>query len=197
MTVYECAFRYRVGADDFFNVVHYDITGDDPPDLQDLTDEIVAAWAAGIGDHVAAAVTFNSVIYRLDIDGSVGVEVIPTGGPEPGTATVNNWAGQMAVLLQKKTNGIVRPNLGRMFIPGVFTSALTAGGEWSVDIVQAAEAFGNAIVLISFAGNGVAQMLIKASNPTAPNTNAYNEVAECNSLAIPSALQSRKKGRGA
>jgi len=197
MTVYEVALHFQSGADDFYNVVHYDITGDEPLDLQDLTDEIFIEWIATLGTITAPAMSFIDITYRLDIDGSVGSTVSPTAGAAPGTATNNNWMGQSALLVQKRTGGLVRPTLGRAFCVGISTSNFTAAGEWSSGVTAIAESFWDNIILVPFAGNGNAEMLLKAGNPAAPNTNAYNSVTECVALANPSALQSRKKGRGA
>lgn len=197
MTIYECAFHFAVGSNDYFNVVHYDITGDSPLDLQDLTDEIVSAWSASIGTITSTTQTFRGVVYRLDIDGSVGTEITPTGGAVAGTAANDEFAGQIALLVQKRTGSLVRPTLGRAFISGLSTSNLNSFGEWNSTALGQAETFWDGIIIVPFAGNGQAEMLLKASNPEAANTVAYNSVTECVALPIPSALQSRKKGRGA
>lgn len=196
MTVYEVAFRFQAESNQFYNVVHYDITGDEPLDLQDLTDEIVSSWATNCASVIAPAVSFEDITYRLDIDGSIGATFTPTGNAEPGTATDNQWAGQMAMLVRKKTNGLVRPNLGRAFVVGITSEGLGSDGFWTGTVKTAVEAFWDNIILVPFAGNGQAEMLLKASNPEAPNTNAYNSVAECTALRNPSALQSRKLGSG-
>lgn len=197
MTVYECAFHFSVGSNDYYNVVHYDITGDDPLDLQDLTDEIVSQWNTDMGSVVAPAISFDDITYRLDIEGSIGQTVVPTGGAVSGSAGDDQFAGQIAVLVRKKTNGFVRPVLGRAFAVGITSNGLNSFGEWTNGVLTAVEAFWDNIILVPFAGNGQAEMLLKAGNPEAPNTNAYNSVAECEAVGIPSALQSRKKGRGA
>jgi hypothetical protein len=196
MAVYEVAIRYAAAGQSFFNVVHYDITGDTPLDLQSLTDEIANAWVNECALRVAGAVTLEDITYRLDIEGSVGQTVVPTGGAKNGLAGDNQWAGQLAVLVQKKTNGFVRPVRGWAFQPGITSEGLNSSGEWTVAVAQDVEDFWDAIILVPFAGNGQAEMLLKASNPTAPNTNAYNSVVECDASTNPAALQSRKKGRG-
>ena len=197
MTVYEVALHFRGGGDDFYNVVHYDITGDEPLDLQDLTDEIALSFSTNLISVIAPAVGFEDVTYRLDIDGSIGNTIAPTGGSVSGAAASNQWAGQLAGLVQKRTGGFIRPNLGRAFVVGITSEGLSNLGEWTSAVTTAMEAFWDDIILVPFAGNGQAEMLLKASNPGAPNTNPYNSVTECVALSVPSALQSRKKGRGA
>ena len=197
MTIYEVAFHYGIGSNDFYNVVHFDITGDEPLDLQDLTDQIVTQWGSSQAAATTPQCSFRDITYRLDIIGSVGSTITPTAGAVAGNAANTNWGGQMAVLVQKKTNGLVRPVLGRAFCPGIAVGNLNEFGEWGAATLNACENFWDGIRIVPFAGNGQAEMLLKASNPAAPNTNAYNSVTECVALAIPVALQSRKKGRGA
>ncbi len=197
MTVYECALHWRAGSNDYYNVVHYDITGDTPLDLQSLTDNIASEWTSTYRSRVTSTVLFSGVVFRLDIDGSVGTEIQPTGGELAGTSANGEWAGQVAMLIRKKTNGLVRPVQGRAYVPGLVGGNLNSFGEFSTTALADVEAFWDNIILVPFAGNGQAEMLIKASNPAAPNTNPYNSVAECEAAPIPSVLQSRKKGRGA
>lgn len=197
MTIYEAAFHFQNGDDDYFNVVHYDVTGDEPLDLQDLTDEIVASWVTNLAPIIVPSMNFLGIVWRLDVPGSVSVEITPTGGAENGSNVVQSWVGQMAVLVRKSTGGTVRPTLGRAFVPGVNSQGFGSNGNWTAGILTACESFWDDIIIVPFAGNGQAEMLLKASNPTAPNTNPYNSVTECTALANPSALQSRKKGRGA
>lgn len=197
MTMYEVGLHFKVGSNDYYNVIHYDVTGDTPLDLQDLTDQLASEFVTNLADVIAPAISLEGVTYRLDIDGSVGTEFVPTGGAEAGLATDDQFAGQMALLVQKRTGGLVRPTLGRAFVAGVTSEALNSFGEWNATATAAAESFWDGIIIVPFAGNGQAEMQIKASNPTAPNTQAYSPVTECVALSIPSALQSRKKGRGA
>lgn len=196
MTVYECAFHFVGGVNNFYNVLHFDITGDTPLNLQDLTDEIVASWVANMSSTVSPAISFVDITYRLDSPGSVGSTITPTGGSEVGTAASSDWAGQLGMLVQKKTNGLVRPTLGRVFAIGITAGALTVNGTWAAANMSAVETFWDDIIIVPFADNGQAEMLIKASNPTAPNTNAYNSVVECTAKANPVTLHSRKLGVG-
>ena len=197
MTNYEAAFHFQAGSEDFYNVVHFNVTGDVPLDLQDLTDEICTLWANNMANRIAPAISFVGIVWRLDIDGSIGTEFTPTGGPKPGTAGDNQYAGQLAVLVQKRTNGLVRPVLGRAFVMGVTAEGLDANGQWTQGVATSIQVFWDNIKTVVFDGNGQAVMQLKASNPEAPNTNPYNTVNECRALLIPSVLQSRKKGRGA
>lgn len=150
-----------------------------------------------MANRIAPSVSFVGIVWRLDIAGSIGTEFFPTGGPKPGLAGDNQYAGQLAMLVQKRTNGLVRPVLGRAFVAGVTSEALDATGQWTQAAATSVQVFWNGIRTVVFDGNGQAVMQLKASNPDAPNTNEYNTVAECRALLIPSVLQSRKKGRGA
>lgn len=197
MTIYQVAVRQSHSPDDYFNVFYYDITGDTPLDLQDFVDEFAGIWSTELASIVAPNVVFEDITLRLDVDGSIGQTITPTGGAIAGTAADNQFVGQLAVLVQKKTGGFVRPNLGRAFLPGISTEGTNGASEWTTTVITAAEAYMDSIIIVPFAGNGQAEMLLKASNPTAPNTNAYNSVTECVALRTPSALQSRKNGRGA
>lgn len=197
MTQYELAFHWGVGSNDYYNVINYDIVGGDPPDFQAFVDTTAADYQNSMANVIAPAMEFRGVVFRLDIDGSVGTEVAPTAGPIPGQAGDDQFAGQLAVLAQKRTGGVVRPTLGRIFVPGVSAEGLNQFGEWTSNVTDAVEAFWTDMLLVSFSGGETATMQLKASNPNAPNTNPYNGVSSIVALSIPSALQSRKKGRGA
>jgi hypothetical protein len=196
MTVYEVVIEGRQGANDMLNVVHYDDGGTPPADWGDVT----AVLEGHLEDHLqlicGPRVTWLGLTYRIDTPGSVGVfEPLP-GGVLAGTNAEEDQLDQLAVLIRKRSTGAVRPVLGWAFQGGITAHGMDGAGRWSTAIVAEATAFWEDIRVINIAGPSTLQMVIKASNPTAPNTQPYSSVNTITSTTVPRTLRRRREAVG-
>lgn len=193
MAIYEVALKWGDSDSKYYNVLHFDITGQDPINFADMANEIGTAFTTHLATNIVSAVTLEGMVVREDTPGSVGQEFDIN---EAGTATNGDYAGALALQINKKTDGLVRPTRGWMFIPGVSATQLGTDGRWEGAVRTNAQLFVGDLLNFGFADAGNATMLIKANNPSAPNTNAYNEVLALGAAAVPKTLRSRQPGIG-
>lgn len=196
MPTYEVVLVYDQVGFEALNVLHYQPANANPINWQSICDEIAARWTANIATVIAPSVTFEGIRVREDIAGAVGVTYNVTGGAVAGTAADNQFAANLAMLVQKKSIGSIRPVLGRAYQPGVSSEGLTSNGLWSATVQTAVEAFWDVMIAIAAVGSPVLQLVIKASNPTAPNTQAYTEVDTTEANLNPKTQRRRTRGVG-
>ena len=196
MTVYEVVLEMDTPAGDMLNVVHYDITGTAPLDFQDFCDVIASDFDTYLKSIITAACSFRGVTIRLDTPDSVGASFVPTGGSVAGTNASNTLAPQMAALVRKQSGNLTRPTQGYAYQGGISAGGFTSAGRWSTAVNTAVKNYWDALLEVNFAGSGNAEMQIKASNPSAPNTVAYNPATLINVGGIPVTMRSRKEGVG-
>lgn len=197
MANYEVVLMGRADSGDILNVLHYDISLQDATVLQEMTDFIAAAFITHCQDRFVPDFQLRRVRFRPDSPGAVGVEYTPTAGPINGTATGGEYAGQLAALIRKHNDDGDRPAIGRAYVGGLATGQLTGEGLWEQNLINSLIDFWEAIRDINLVVSGeTAQMLIKASNPTAPNTSAYVDVDRITGGVNPVTQKSRKRGVG-
>ena len=196
MAVYEGVLRWGFNNNRFNTVLHYDDGGAGPPDFQEWTDDIRTKFANAGMPGLVNDLNFISVIWREDIPGGVGVNYVPTDGVLAGSAGASETAGQLALIIRKLGTGLVRPSQGRIYVPGVATSALLASGLWDGATSNALETMFEDILTIVDGSGVVGSMVIKASNPTAPNTVAYNPVSGLQAIGNPGTQRRRRLGVG-
>lgn len=196
MTVYECVLEYDSPSGEMLNVVHWDLTGTAPLNFQDFVDNLRTEFVNSLAAVIAPSVSFVAVTIREDSPGAIGIRYTPTAGSAAGTSTDNQYGPQLAALVRKRCENGQRPALGFAYQGGITSEGLTSAGRWSATVNNAVFAFWDANIIIPFAGDGQAEMVVKASNPTAPNTVAYNSVTSINVGGIPVTQKRRKEGVG-
>lgn len=196
MTVYEGVLRWGFNNNRYNTVLHYDDGGAGPPDLQEWTDDIRTKFATAGMPGLVNDLNLISIVWREDIPGGVGVNYVPTDGVLSGTAGASETAGQLALIIRKLGTGLVRPSQGRIYVPGVATSALQASGLWDAAISNALETMFEDILTIEDGAGVEGAMVIKASNPTAPNTVPYNRVVGLQATGNPGTQRRRRLGSG-
>lgn len=196
MTVYEGVIDWRFNSQIFNTVLHYDDGGSGPPDFQGLTDYIIDSFRTAGMPGLVNDLTCNFMTWREDTPGGVGVQRFPTSGAATGSAGASETAGQLALLIRKLGTGLVRPNKGRIYQPGVATSALTAAGLWEASTSNALETMWEDILEIEDGNGATLNMVIKASNPSAPNTQPYTLVSGLAAQGNPATQRRRRIGVG-
>lgn len=196
MTVYEGVINWEFNNNVFNTVLHYDNGQQAEPDFLGLTDYIRGEFdTAGMPDLVND-ISFASMRWREDVPGGVGTVFVPTSGALAGSAGASETAGQLALIIRKLGTGLVRPAKGRIYVPGVATSGLGSNGLWAGATSNALESMFEAILEINDGGGITLDMVIKASDPTKPNTVPYNPVAGLQALGNPGTQRRRRLGVG-
>lgn len=189
MAVYEVVFRGQVTTEPMVSVLHYDIVGS--TNFQALADRISVLMIPALRDLLSPSASYAGITTREDIPGGVGVAHNFTAGPVVGTNAQTDVWGLVAVNVRKQTAGGVRPAQGRIYQGGIPATAITAAGDIDVGYRLDLLAAWSLLRVIDFDTTGVASMVIKASNPTAPNTVPYNPVTAFSVLGRPT-KQSRR-----
>lgn len=194
--VYEIVLNGNLNQQQMLTVLHYDVEGADPINWQALADAMRVHIVTHLQAWLVPTAFYSSITVRQDIPGTVGVRYNFTLGNVTGTDANTDSFNQMAMLVRKQCNSTVRPNIGRIYQGGLTSEGTDGGGLWQLDVRTAVAAFWNAMLTIAFAGPATAQMVIKASKPTAPNTVAYNTVTTVNAQSNPVTQRRRRIGSG-
>lgn len=177
MTYFEAVLNFSTPTGDMKNVLHFNLSSTDSEDIQEATNTIMGQWNIIAADNFSGACTFESITWREDTPGAVGVEYSDPSGPYSGTFADGDYAPNAAMLVRKYHDSGSRPSRGRMYVGGLTAEALEATGRWNntnvSDVVSWVE------LIRSFTVGGGANtvdMVIKATNPTKPNTQPYTIV---------------------
>lgn len=192
MTIYEVVLEGAINSQPMLSVLHYDVTGS--TDFQALSDAFAIQIVAELRDLIVPNARWDGIRVREDIPGGVGVFYPFTGGSIIGTTTVTDCWALIAANIRKNAPGGQRPAQGRIYQGGIPADKVTAGGNieaaYALDLAAAWETMRS----MTFAGSGQADMVIKASNPAAPNTVPYNPVASLTTLLRPATQGRRNYG---
>ena len=189
MTVYEVVLNGRIDDQPMLTVLHYDITGS--TDFQAFANAISLIQIADMEDLLVPSATYTGITIREDVPGSVGITYPYTGGATGGQNATTDYWGIIALNVRKLTTTGVRPARGRVYQGGIPAVAVNDDGFMAGTYLADVNTYWNNMVTISFDGTGTAAMVIKATNPSAPNTVAYNPVSSMSTSARPS-KQSRR-----
>ena len=196
MAMYEVVLRYSSPSGAMLNVLHYNITGTAPLDFQSLTDTIGVIFTTQLAPSVCGTISYLGTTIREDTPGSVSADFDDVNGPRPGAAPTSHYAGPLAMLVRKRSGNLVRPAQGWAFQGGLTSESLGSDGKWTTPIADDVRDFWEDLLEVNFDGSGNAEMQIKATNPTAPNTVAYNPATLIAISRIPTTMKSRKEGTG-
>jgi hypothetical protein len=189
MTIYEVVFNGEVATQPMLTVLHYDIMGS--VDFQALADRIGVLMIPDFLDQLVPAAVYSGITIREDIPGSVGLTYNFTGGNLTGSNVTTDVWNIIAANVEKRTTSGNRPALGRVYQGGIPAVAVAATGNLEAAYATAVQDAWEALREIVFDSSGTANMQIKASNPTAPNTVPYNPVTSMVTSLRP-AKQSRR-----
>jgi hypothetical protein len=98
--------------------------------------------------------------------------------------------------VKKLSGGVVRPTYGWFMQGGITLDATETGNSWAALIRADVAAYAEDIRVLSIAGPSTLQMVIKASNPGAPNTQPYTPVNTMATRADPRTQRSRLAASG-
>jgi len=196
MARYEIVLEGRQGIEDMLTVLHYELSGTAPYDWQAMADLIRLDIVDNLQSVLVPNASYVGITVREDMPGSVGVFIPFTLGAIAGTVVDPDNITQVAALVRKTTGTLTRPNKGRVFQGGITARLANTVGSWEPALMTALEAFWNDMLTISFSGPSTATMVIKASDPTQPNTVEQNVVNFMSVAPLPSTLKRRKRGIG-
>lgn len=196
MAVYEVVLQGKQGVDDMLNVFHYEVPDGLTPDWQAGADE----WRAHIANYLQILsnpnVVYSGITVRLDSPGQVGVFYAFTSGDVTGTAAADDALREAAILVHKRNTSGTRPALGWFFQGGISVNATQGNGAWEGSATSDVELYADDIRILGAVATGGAQMVIKARNPTAPNTVPYAAVDAVRAVSTPRTVRSRRGSVG-
>jgi hypothetical protein len=189
MAVYEVTLEGELDANPMVTVLHYDISNS--TNFGALAQEILLLMIADLVEFLVPSASYSGITVREDVPGGVGTFYAFTGGPAAGTNVDDRYWGIICAQVRKLTSSGLRPAQGRVFQGGIPASNVDTDGRVVIALRVALTTFWEEMRDITFDTTGHAEMVIKASNPTAPNTVAYNPVTAINVSSKP-AKQSRR-----
>jgi len=197
MAVYEVVLEGRQDGDDMLNVFHYDVPDGQPLDWQAGADEIRAHLANYLADISNPNVSYLGITVRLDEVGQVGTFYGFTSGDVVGVDPNGDGLRQASFMVRKISQGGVRPVLGWFFVGGISVHGLTATGAWEGGIAVEVGNYADDIRILGSVAQTDVQMVIKARNPAAPNTQPYTLVDLMQpATGTPRTVRSRMIGSG-
>lgn len=196
MAVWEVVLNWVLDGTVAQNVLHYQDQSPASIDWVSFADIIRADIATHIEDTLVPSIAFTGITVREDVVGSVGQTYEPAAGDIVGTSINDQYARVIAMLVRKNANSTQRPNRGRVYVAGITSEHLDGAGEWDAGSRAAHNAFWLDMLDITITTGGDFAMVIKASNPTAPNTVAYNAVDSVGAQRIPATQRRRRIGVG-
>lgn len=196
MANWEIVIEGRQGSADMLNVLHYQSSGVEPPDFAAAATVIKGHLGDHLTTYAVPAVTWVGITVREDIPGSVGTFIPFPTGTLVGTNADADAVAQVAVFVRKRSQGLIRPTLGWAFQGGITVHGTNASFNWDTAILDAVEAYWEDIRIMTIAGPTTLTMVIKARNPTAPNTQAYSPVNAVEAAVSPRVLKGRRIGAG-
>lgn len=196
MPAYEVVLQGKQGNSDMLNVFHYDVPLPTPPDWQAGADEIREHLSNRLAPLASTNVTWTGISVRLDEVGQVAVVFPFTLGVLTGSNATPSQIRETAVLVYKRSTAGVRPVLGWFFQGGMVVDGAAANGLWESTITDAVLLYAEDIRILGNVVVGSTQMVIKARNPAAPNTQPYTLVDVMTLTDNPRTVRSRNALRG-
>lgn len=196
MTVYEVVLEGRQGNTDMLNVFHYEVQTGETPDWQLGADELRSHIANRLATLSMNNVLYTGITVREDLPGHVGVFYGFTAGDIGGSNSTSSQSRTLAMLVRKRSLGGIRPVLGWFFVGGLIAENLTNIGLWNTATTDAVTLYANDITVLGAVAASDVNMVIKARNPTAPNTQPYSVVDVCDVTVIPRNVRSRRQDLG-
>lgn len=196
MSFWEIVIEGRQGTSDMLTVLHYESSGVEPPDF----DAAATIIRGHLEDHLQTLcgprVSWEGITAREDILGSVGVFYPFSAGTLTGTNGDDDQVDVVTMLVRKQSQGLVRPTHGWFQQGGITTRTVGANNTWDALARDAVEAYAEDIRVLNIVGPTTLTMLIKASNPTAPNTQPYSVVNTLTTDETPRTQRTRLRGVG-
>lgn len=182
---------------DVLTVLHYEVvSGPDPADWQELSDEFRVAIAQQLTALMPDTVGYTGITVREDIPGGVGADFQFTAGPVNGLSTDQDMVTSNALLVRKLTAGGVRPSKGRIYQGNLTADRVNGLGRWLALTVTEVETFWETMRVVVLPSGSDVQMVIKASKPLNPNTVPYNPVTQLQGVDNPVTQRRRRIGSG-
>jgi len=194
--IYELTLLGKQLNQDMLTVLHYDFGDGSEPNWQAVSDLIREDMDTNLKAMLTPQSSYTGIRIRPDSPGAVGTEYPFSLGDLVGTGAGSDNLNQAAVLVRKLTNSSVKPTRGRVYQGGISVGATEADGKWVGLVRTALLAFWQDMKLLVPVGGPNGQMVIKASKPTAPNTQPYTVVTGIQVEGTPVTQRRRRLGIG-
>lgn len=191
MANWELVIEGRQGAQDMLSVIHYQDNSAGAVNWNDAATVIRGHLTDDLISSCGNRTTWEGITVREDIPGGVGISYPFSAGVLSGTYPAADHADVLTMLIRKKTVSLVRPTAGWAQQGGFSAAGLEPTGVWATSFTGAGEAFWESIRVLNLIDDVVLQMVIKARNPTAPNTQAYTAVSSVSAEPVPRTQRSR------
>lgn len=196
MANWEVVIEGRQGTNDMLNVIHYQSSGVEPPDF----DAAATVIRGHLEDHLQGdcgnRVTWIGITVREDIEGGVGTFFPFGAGTLTGSRSTPDHADILAMLVRKNTGSLVKPTKGWAKQGGLSADTLDPGGTWSTAVQGDVKDFWEDIRILNLTGPTTLTMVVKARNPSAPNTQAYTPVNAITVAQTPGSQDTRFPSSG-
>lgn len=196
MPFYEIVLEGKQAAFDMLSVLHYETVDNTELDWQEIANSLAAEIELKLLQVLVPNATYHGITYRLDEVGQLGTFVAFPNAPLVGENGSGDTITQSAVNITKVCAGGIRPASGRVYQGGIAVEYADSVGSWANALMDDLDDFWGDIRTLDQLGTEVLRMVVKASNPGAPNTNDYNPVTALISRSNPVTLQRRKRGTG-
>ena len=196
MTVYEVVLNGVSPSGACLTVLHYDYGTQDEPDWTAVADLIRSDMNANLTAVLAPSCKYTGITVREDSPGEVGQTYDFTSGDLAGAAADNQYLAAAACVVRKIAANLQRPNKGRVYQGMISSEGTTSGGLWTTTVRDALDDFWEDMIVVAPVDEPVGTMVIKAGNPSAPNTVAYNTVGSVSAQANPATQRRRRQGTG-
>lgn len=196
MPNFEVVLNGSLNEQDMLSVLHYEGSQPNPTQWQAIADYIRGLMVTDLQPVLVSECEYSGITVREDVLGAVGVEYVFTSGLLVGSSVNTDVANQMCVNVKKLTSSGSRPARGRVFQGGISTVSLTGTSTWDTALLGSLDNFWTAMITLADAAFPTLSMVIKASNPIAPNTVPYNPVTSIAVGGIPVTQRRRKQGVG-
>lgn len=196
MANWEVVIEGRQGNKDMLNVFHYQSSGVEPPDF----DAAATVIRGHLSDHLApicgSRVTWEGITVREDVAGGVGTFYPFSAGTLTGTQANPDQIDVVAMLVRKVTGSLVKPTQGWFMQGGITVQGVGNDNAWGSTVLTAVEDYAEDIRILNISGPTTLTMVIKARNPSAPNTQAYTAVNAFTAASQPKTQRTRFAGQG-
>jgi len=196
MPTFEVVLEGRQGLEDMLTVLHYETTTGLVLDWAEIAEALGDEIQLKLLSALVPNASYLGITYRLDELGEVGIFEAFPGAPLLGTNGSGDTITQTAVNVSKVAAGGSRPSGGRIYQGGIAVEFAGPTGQWSIPLLDQMDSFWGDVRTLDQDTVEVLRMVIKASNPSAPNTVPYNPVTAIATKSNPVTLTRRKRGTG-
>ena len=196
--MYAIRIKQKLHGSDIINVVHYEaFNADVLPTIEDLCSKIRDEWIIEMSPWLSGEISLVGFDYRVEPadPNTPFVPVTVTGLPVVGQSADNAMAGQVCLILDKRSNTNA-PWRGSLKVGGIADSAMGSDGNFNNSVVTSAQAYADGLRYVEISPNVAGTMVIVSRDSKFIPAGQFAPVATLTANPNPGTLRSRRLGRG-